>query len=143
MRRGASVSQLLVLSVVPRGARMTRMLSRRAETVMRWAFHHYACHSRPTAGLAGNPEPVSAGGRHSGSPIGRFAPVGDDNEELGSLAHSIEHGFEDFAERRAGDARAGGVDRLGPVVGRGQAWLDHVGAAGEFELDRLDALAGL
>ena len=64
------------------------------------AFHPLSCPSRQTEGLTGNPGmTVDRRTSRCGSPIGRFAPVGNDNGKLPSRAQSFERSFQ--ARRRA------------------------------------------
>jgi len=51
MRKGASVSQLFALSSLPRGARMTRILSMRAGAVMGLAFRNLRSSAGSSDGL--------------------------------------------------------------------------------------------
>src|ERR1700756_1304786 len=128
---GASVSQLLALSSVPRGLRTTRILSMRECEVMAHAFRNLpGIQSRD--GLQ----------RKRCIPDRSLAPAGNDDSWSSSLAHFREDRLEDAFDRRASRRCALFVDRGGPIFGPQALRLPHVGAAGEFELQSFDALDG-
>src|SRR5271165_2446604 len=139
MRSGASVSQLFALSAVPRGARITPILSRRRETVMGRVFLPV---SFPTAAQqpTGNALTLAIA-MDSRSDL--WSAGNDKQRAAKSRANVLQNCLQHPAQRRAGARRAAVVDRLRPVLGRGQVRLQHVAAAGELELDGLDAIGRL
>src|ERR1700733_5857116 len=141
---GASVSQLLALSSVPRGLRTTRILSMRAGAVIGLPFplsFPTTAHAvdRESSNCAGRSLQAWIPGRTCGPP--GMTPRRGTKRYRVSCPHPFEDRFEYALDRRARRRRALFVDRRWPILWRRTVGLLHVGAAGEFQLHSLDAFA--